>query len=128
MQDVFESFYLDESKPSAALCRNLTELELKLRAADGDLPEMPEMPGEATFRRFAKTIPYAYCMFFRMGDYAFNSHGAPYIQRMYAGLAPNDWWVADNHTFDIIVRDGEKPVRMYLTAFMDARSRKMVGW
>ena len=28
----------------------------------------------------------------------------------------------DNHTIDVIVGDGEKTFRLYLTAFMDARS------
>lgn len=38
--------------------------------------------------------------------------------------------MCDNHTFDVFVNDEEheKPVRVYLTAFQDVRSRKFVGW
>ena len=36
--------------------------------------------------------------------------------------------MADNHTFDVMVERDGAPVRVYLTAFMDVRSRKAVGW
>ena len=47
---------------------------------------------------------------------------------MYEDLESNDIWVADNHTFDIMIEKEGKAVRVYLTAFMDVRSRKMTGW
>ena len=56
----------------------------------------------------------------------------PFIRRKYdeADFYSNDIWVCDNHTFDVFVNDGEhkKPVRVYLTAFQDVRSRKFMGW
>ena len=52
------------------------------------------------------------------------------LKRNYDDLYSNSIWVCDNHTFDVFVNDGEhgKPVRVYLTAFQDVRSRKFVGW
>ncbi len=54
----------------------------------------------------------------------------PFIRRTYEDLCSNDIWVCDNHTFDVFINDGqhEKPIRVYLTAFQDVRSRKFVGW
>lgn len=54
----------------------------------------------------------------------------PSLKRNYDDLHSNSIWVCDNHTFDVFVNDGEhkKPVRVYLTAFQDVRSRKFVGW
>ena len=44
-------------------------------------------------------------------------------------MMSNEWWIADNHTFDVITvdADGNKH-RPYLTAFMDARSGIFTGW
>lgn len=53
---------------------------------------------------------------------------APYIKRMYQNLESNAIWVADNHTFDVMVQKAGKQARVYLTAFMDVRSRKFTGW
>lgn len=54
---------------------------------------------------------------------AYNDRCAPYIRRIYEDIASNEWWIADNHTFDVIVVDKNgKQHRPYLTAFMDARS------
>ena len=41
----------------------------------------------------------------------------------------NEWWVADNHTFDVLTLgpDGNKH-RLYLTAFIDARRGIFTGW
>jgi transposase InsO family protein len=57
----------------------------------------------------------------------------------YATLRSNQVWVADHHQFDVLVKVGEKldaasgervPVykRPWLTAWMDCRSRELVGW
>ena len=43
-------------------------------------------------------------------------------------MRSNEWWIADNHTFDIIT-EGENGQRhrLYLTAFFDARSGIFTG-
>lgn len=121
--DIFEYYYLDESRKSIKLCVTLTELELKKNK-----PELLPLPSVATFSRAVKEIPEPYILYFRYGEKVFRDKCAPYIRRTYEDLAANDIWVADNHTFDIMVYDGEKPIRLYLTGFMDVRSRKMTGW
>ena len=118
--DVFEYYYLNENKPSIKQCMRETELYFEGK-------EM-EMPCYTTFKRSVQKIPKAIKMYFREREKVFIDKCAPYIKRMYEDLESNDIWVADNHTFDIMVEKEGKPVRVYLTAFMDVRSRKMMGW
>lgn len=122
--DVFEYYYLDQSRKSVALCMTLTELNFKQAGRDDLLP----LPSRTTFERAVRAIPLSYIKFFRYGEKQFIGECAPYIKRIYEDLESNDIWVADNHTFDVMVERDGAPVRVYLTAFMDVRSRKMVGW
>jgi len=124
MLDIFEYYYLDDSQKTASLCTFLVERELKRRYG---AEVMPEMPSKDTFERAAQRIPIPIAMYFRERKVDFIGECAPYIERMY-DMEPNDIWVADNHTFDIMVNKGGKPVRLFLTAFMDVKSRKIMGW
>lgn len=125
--DIFEAFYLDESRISVRECVRLTGLQLEKEGMTEFLP----LAGESAFaREIERNIPIPVLKYFRRGETAFRDECAPFVKRTYGDLHSNDIWVCDNHTFDIFVDDGEhkKPVRVYLTAFMDVRSRKMTGW
>lgn len=122
--DVFEYYYLDQSRKSVTLCMTLTELNFRQLGREDLLP----LPSKTTFERAVRSIPIPYVKYFRYGEKQFIGECAPYIRRMYEDLESNDIWVADNHTFDIMVAKDGSPVRVYLTAFMDVRSRKMMGW
>ena len=113
---------------SISLCITLTQLELEKQIKVGLLAEIPELPKADAFSREVGKIPIPYIEYFRHGMKSFIGKCEPYIKRMYENLESNDIWVADNHTFDIMLYDGEKPLRLYLTAFMDVRTRKMMGW
>ncbi len=124
--NVFEEYYLDESKKTVALCMRLTETYFKKNRI-----EIPPMADRSTFsREILKRIPPAEIVLWREGEKAFKDKCGMYIVRDYSDLDSNDIWVCDNHTFDIFIDDGEKvkPSRVYLTGFLDVRSRKMVGW
>ncbi len=118
--DVFEYYYLNENKPSIKQCMRETTLYFE--------GQNIEMPCYSTFKRSVDKIPIAVKMYFREKEKVFIDKCAPYIKRMYDDLESNDIWVADNHTFDVMVERDGKPVRVYLIAFMDVRSRKMMGW
>lgn len=126
--DVFQHYYLDQAQMSVKKCMELTELSLKEQGKEALLP----LASSGTFARKIVNggIPVPVLKYYREGKKAFLDACAPYIERTYDGLHSNDIWVCDNHTFDVFVNDGEhkKPVRVYLTAFQDVRSRKMVGW
>ncbi len=124
--DIFQYYYLDESQKSVKKCVELTELALKKEA-----PQYLPLAAAVSFsRKAAKDIPLPVLKYYREGEKAFRDRCAPYIERTYDDLDSNDIWVCDNHTFDVFVNDGghKKPVRVYLTGFLDVRSRKMVGW
>lgn len=125
--DIFEYYYLDESLPSVAECIRLTGLQLE---KEGKTEFLPLASENAFDREIRRSIPVPVLKYFRLGEKAFKDACAPYIKRTYGDLHSNDIWVCDNHTFDIFVDDGEhkKPIRVYLTGFLDVRSRKMVGW
>ncbi len=122
--DIFESFYLDESQKSIAFCIELTELQLKTDGKEQYLP----LPSYNTFIRSIEKIPVPVLKYFRLGEKACKDECAPYIKRLYNDLYSNDIWVCDNHTFDIFISRDKEPVRVYLTAFQDIRSREFTGW
>lgn len=125
--DIFQYYYLDPNRPGLLECMRLTELCLKAEGEDTYLPIADKM----TFSRYIERyIPVPVLKYYRDGEKAFRDECMSYIKRTYDDLQSNDIWVCDNHTFDVILREREedKPVRVCLTAFLDVRSRKMVGW
>lgn len=124
---IFTSYYLDESRKSVRKCMELTEIYLKREHKEELLP----LASSQTFtREILRSIPPAAVVLCREGMKACTDKMLPYIHRTYEDLQSNDIWVCDNHTFDVFINDGEheKPIRVYLTAFQDVRSRKFVGW
>lgn len=128
--DIFEYFYLDQSRKSIQLCVTLTELEIRQHPDKYGTDLLPLASPASFAREVERTIPVPVLKYFRLGEKVFRDECANYIERSYDDLHSNDIWVCDNHTFDIFVNNGEqeKPARVYLTAFLDVRSRKMVGW
>lgn len=123
--DAFLWEWLDENKPTASLCYRNT-----IAWTEEFYPELvPEIPTERSFRRqIDRDIDYALKTLMRDGEKAFRDRCVPYIMRMYDKLEANDCWIADNHTFDIISLDGKTKHRLYLTAFLDAKSGVLTGW
>jgi transposase InsO family protein len=122
---VFEQYYLSEERSDISHCYKLVEEWAKM-----DHPELLPLASYRTYSRAAEKIPYAVVQFFRYGKKAAEDKALPHIKRIYENLHSNEIWVADNHTFDVITKydDGiEKTHRLYVTAYQDVRSRKMVG-
>lgn len=121
----FLSFYLDENQHPIKRCYEYTKTW-----ARSDFPELvADIPSYTTFyRRVQSDIPEAVEILGRQGEKAFRDRCAPYIKRVYDDMASNEWWIADNHTFDIITmgENGQRH-RLYLTAFFDARSGIFTG-
>ncbi|MDE5772380.1 MAG: Mu transposase C-terminal domain-containing protein [Ruminococcus sp.] len=118
--------WLDENRPTVSLCYRST-----IKWTSKFYPELLDLiPSEMTFRRrIEKDIAYAVKTLLRDGEKAFSDRCSPYIMRMYDKLQANDRWIADNHTFDIQFYDDNGNVhRLYLTAFLDAKSGVLVGW
>lgn len=125
--DIFISYYLDQSQKSVQKCIRMTETWAEHEGRADLLP----LPSNQTFtREIMRRVPPAVIVYCREGEKACTDKMLPYIRRTYDDLQSNDIWVCDNHTFDVFVNDGEhkKPIRVYLTAFQDIRSRKFTGW
>lgn len=122
----FLYYYLDESQHPIQKCLDYTKMwarELK--------PDLyASIPHYSSFyRRLQNDIPEGVKVLGREGEKAFRDRCAPYIKRIYDDLRSNEWWIADNHTFDVFVKDKEgKLHRPYLTAFLDARSGIVTGY
>lgn len=124
--NVFEYYYLDESQKTVAECMRLTDIYFKKH----EICIAPLASSSTFSRAILERIPAPVLQYERKGEKAFRDKCGMYINRYYEDIDSNDIWVCDNHTFDIFIDDGErvKPSRVYLTGFLDVRSRKMVGW
>ena len=121
----FLSFYLDEAQHPIKKCWEYTKMW-----AQHEQPELvADIPCYTTFSRHVKSdVLAAVKTLGREGEKAFSDRCAPYIRRTYEDMQSNDWWIADNHTFDIISQDENgKNHRLYLTAFFDARGGIFTG-
>jgi hypothetical protein len=95
--------------------------------------------GDGVVRRFIAAIPPVTRILRREGKEAFQNKCEPYIERTYETLKTNGLWCFDTHTLDILcvvgkrvnpVTGEETPIyaRPFLSAWMDMRSRVIVGW
>lgn len=123
--DFFCGQYLQLTRPSIGFCYRLLELEAK--------KENWEIPSLKTVARMAKQdIPEAVRRLKRYGEKNFYDNSQAYTQRDYESISAGEVFVGDHHVFDLFINTGsvEKPkwTRPWLTAWMDMRSRKLVGW
>ena len=124
--EAFLWFWLDENQPTVrASYRNV------ISWTEDFHPELVAcIPSERSFRRrIDNDVAEATKILMREGEKAFSDRCMPYIIRMYDQLEPNDVWIADNHTLDIQSLDEHGTIhRLYLTAFLDAKSGVITGW
>ena len=122
----FLSYYLDESQFPIERCCEYTRLWVKQSR-----PELLDgIPSYFSFyRRAQNDIPEPVKILGRQGEKAYRDRCAPYIRREYEGMESNEYWVADNHTFDVITEGaGGQRHRLYLTAYSDALSGIFTGF
>ena len=127
--DVYLSYYLSENQPTAAMCYGL------LRDHLSEFPDvfgedvLNNLPSERTFRRHLQTDVEQYVKIYgRLGEKAFTDRCLPYNERLYEQLLSNDYWIGDTYTLDVISRSSDGvDHRLYLSAFMDARSGMVTG-
>lgn len=122
--DCFMSFYLDEAQHPIKACYEYTNMWIKQAA-----PQLLPLPAYSAFyRKVQNDIPKPLEIMGREGMKAFRDRCAPYIKRTYEEMTSNEWWIADNHTFDVQTKGADGSVhRLYLTAFFDARSGIFTG-
>lgn len=81
-----------------------------------------------TATRYLKSIGKREIAFHRGGEEAYAA-ATSCPRRDYTTIRSNDLWVGDHHRLDVVCvgKDG-KPVRPWLTAWQDMRSRLITGW
>lgn len=120
--DMFYSLYMTVQKRSIQLCYDKTKAYFKKYN-----PEM-KFPSYPTFtKKVREDIPeYAKAAF--RGGKKFLNDRLPYMERTTDDLASNVCWVSDHHIADVFVKNARgKIVRPWITAFLDAKSRKIVS-
>jgi|GEM_PF-1004744 len=94
-----------------------------------------DLPSRETVRAFLdREISPAMKILAREGRRAYRERVSPYLTRGYSDVYAGDVWVCDHMIHDVEVANNcfddapwGAPVRMRLTAFIDLRSRKVVG-
>ncbi len=64
----------------------------------------------------------------RWGAKRYAQRAMSYIEQDYSLLAPGELYVCDHHQLKYFVLYRRKPIRPWLTAIIDARTRTLVGW
>lgn len=120
----FLTYYFDQAKHPISECIKYTRDWALIKGIN--IP----FPSDSSFRRRLKSeVPEAVIEYELKGGKALHDRFAPYIKRLYDGMYSNQWWVADNHTFDFMTQGADgRPHRLYLTAYIDAYSTAFMGW
>lgn len=87
-----------------------------------------KMVSQDTIYREIQRIPDALKCFARKGEKEYNAGYAPQITRSYEDLMVNEYWVGDGHTIAIWIPEGNKTKRYTFSAWMDMRTKALVGW
>jgi putative transposase len=114
-KDRIEWLYLDSSRPSVAVVCDL-------------LPQYGIEANESTVRRYINNLPPSIISKYRYGRDAHKAKFETYIVRDYAKYKPMEIICGDYMTQDFVCRKGDRVFRAHLCAFMDMRTRLIVGW
>lgn len=87
----------------------------------------PQVSKDTIYREIDKIPEPEKCLAFE-GEKAYNAKYMPCITRTYEDLLANEFWVGDGHTLAIWTPDDGKIKRYTMSAWMDMRTRVMVGW
>ncbi|MGE5606273.1 MAG: DNA-binding domain-containing protein, partial [Bacteroidota bacterium] len=119
--EMFLKMYLTLQQRSVSDCYT----DLQIIAAE----KRWRVPSLRTIQRMVNEIPESTLILFREGEEAFRNKCEPYILRDHETVLANQIWVGDHQERDIFVQGPNgKPVRPWLTAWLDFRSTKLVGW
>jgi putative transposase len=113
-----------------------TTLYRFLRTFCGSIHE--PCPSQSTVNKFLNSLPPPAVILAREGNQAWRAQCEPKCERDLSDLLVGEWWVSDHREFDVFVqlpwwnhvtREMEyKIFRPWLTAWLDLRSRALVGY
>lgn len=123
--EFFQVQYLQQSRPSVGDCYILLARKAKI--------EGWTIPSRATIARMVKEdIPEAVRTLRRFGEKKYMDDIQTFTRRDPESIRAGEVFVGDHHILDVFINVGtiEKPkwARPWMTAWLDMRSRKFVGW
>lgn len=122
----FKSLYLREGGPSEQYCW-LSTMGMARRIDTSLDPN--SFPSVSTFmRRLKAEVPEDGIYIARHGMAAWNRKYHNYIDRDYSGLRAGTCWVGDHHQADVACHEGGKYFFPWLTAWVDFKTQKFLGW
>ncbi len=124
--DFFRNHYLSESMPSASSVWTMT-LGYAIKR-DSSL-DVSKFPSQVSFLRLLeRRVPKDVIYYARHGFMAWNRKYADYIKRDYSEMKAGECWVSDHAQIDVLADDGKTVKAPWLTAWMDAKTGKFLGW
>jgi len=121
--ELFKSMYLTEQQMTVKACwQNICFIN-KNESHNWKVPPLQYM-----YRIVKRRIPMPVQVLHREGLAAYEAKCAPYIQTDPDSVEPGQVWVGDHSEFNCKVFYRGKWIRPWLTAWMDMRSRTIVGW
>lgn len=120
MRNFILSMYLRDMKPKGShILRQLKKAAERMGWA---------MPSQATLYRVIEEISKSEIVMAHKGKQAWKAEVRPKSKRNYNNLMVMQEIVGDGHTYDMFVEFEGKAIRAELSAWVDLRSRKFVGW
>jgi len=92
---------------------------------------LEDLPAETTVRQFLKRFVRSShaARASRMRKHDFETQQQPYVTRDIEAFRPSEMWLGDHTELDFMVLNEEgKPDRRWISAFMDIRTRLLVGY
>jgi len=88
-----------------------------------------ELASYRTVLRYVQDLPADEVVYNREGGNAWRAKVCPRTRRDWTVEAPNSWWCSDHREFDVFcVDEYGVPVRLWLTATVDLRTKELCGW
>ena len=116
----FQRLYLSERKPSARACweqiRTLAHVE-----------GWRWVPYKTLIRQLDQRIPEQLQLRFREPE-LYRQRLKPFIKQDPDAFAPGECWIGDNCNLDLWCRYRDRVVRPVLTAWIDNKSQRIMGW
>lgn len=109
-----------------AMCKK----SLIIKSPDHKTAAQDDLPAEATIRAYLKRFVRSSlaARTSRMRKQDFEAEQQPYITRDVDSMRPGEMWIGDHTELDFMVLNEEgKPDRRWITAFIDMRTRLIVG-
>jgi len=115
--------YLTPNKLSLKQCYDVVLHKNKTEDLNWQIPGL-----RSVYKYVQDSVPEPVIVLHRDGKAAYEAKCCSYIEADPDSFTPGECWVGDHHQLNFWIRYRKKWVRPWVTAWMDMRSRMLVGW